>query len=506
MSRAMDRVVSGVCVLGIFMGLSGCGDKSTGSMQDASMDASVVDGSEEADAAQDAVIWQDAMADSAPLGCPEDNLVDLEVGSLNGEQIVPKVALSRTGRAWISFYSNEGTNYDVRLQHMDLDGARLMGASGMLVSDHTSDTWVTSHSIASDSTSSAILAFNDIRDGNFDTVAYKISPEGDFLWGNDGVMLSSDPEDDLYPKMAVTQQDNVVFTWERLGASTRVVVQRLSSGGNVEWADGVVILGASGEALRPWIVPAEGESVIVVWIDTPDSMSYDRTILARKLNADGDPVWANDAVVVDTHEIPFFYDPVLEPDGNGGVFVSWIAIVNTLSKSFVQHIDADGSPTMPADGVPFSTSSSTHQFDPKLACISSAQELVVAWRESDINQSEMGLYAQRFTLTGDRGWPDTGLVLEEMEDPGILTIAAGSAQGGAVIMYVRRPVVFTETQVMGGLLALEEAPAWEPIELSSPSEQGHLNASGDPSCGYWVVWEDLTSDPGDIRGSFFVLP
>ena len=53
------------------------------------------------------------------------------------------------------------------------------------------------------------MAFQDIRNGDLQTVIYKISAAGNFIWGNDGIMLhDQNATFEAAPKIAVFDNDD----------------------------------------------------------------------------------------------------------------------------------------------------------------------------------------------------------------------------------------------------------------------------------------------------------
>ena len=236
-------------------------------------------------------------------------------------------------------------------------------------------------------------------------------------------------------------------------------------------------------------------------------MSYDRDIFARKLDASGAAVWTDDAVVVDDQELPFFYDMVLEPDGDGGLFAAWTSIVGGMqTKSFIQHLDENGSATMPA-ATALSTSGTTQQISPALAYVAEAGELIAAWREDNMDQTESGIYAQRFTPAGDRGWADTGLELVALSESRAYMGGTTATADGAVIVYSDMSFgTVDDLRVHGGRLMLENSPPWSPVVLSDfQSSKAHPAVDGNGPCGCWIVWDDGRSDLGDIYAGFFSI-
>ena len=79
-----------------------------------------------------------------------DASVNTSVTIATGDQVIPKIATSSSGTTYISWFSGESGNYNVRLQKMDIYGNKLWADDGLLVSSHTAMSWLTDWDIAID--------------------------------------------------------------------------------------------------------------------------------------------------------------------------------------------------------------------------------------------------------------------------------------------------------------------------------------------------------------------
>jgi len=77
-------------------------------------------------------------------------------------------------------------------------------------------------------------------------------------------------------------------------------------------------------------------------------------------------------------------------------------------------MNADGTVTMPANGVETSTYSGRIHMYPAPAFLSDTQEIVVFFSEQDSNQDMRGMYAQKLDLQGNRLWSDEGIILKDL--------------------------------------------------------------------------------------------
>jgi len=134
----------------------------------------------------------------------------LIAGTDIGEQSLPKIAYANDDSYYISSFVDVGQPvwYNVYLQKLDVNGNKLWVEDGLLISDHDFRSWFSDYSLITDQDNCAVLVFEDMRAGTgFSNVsAYRTSPDGNFLWGNDGVTLSDNLFDEYSPKVLITEQ------------------------------------------------------------------------------------------------------------------------------------------------------------------------------------------------------------------------------------------------------------------------------------------------------------
>ena len=71
-----------------------------------------------------------------------DSSLNLMIDGETGEQAIPKVAVNQSGMTYISWFSSESGNYDVKLQKLNYAGYRLWNEGGIVVSAHTQMSWL----------------------------------------------------------------------------------------------------------------------------------------------------------------------------------------------------------------------------------------------------------------------------------------------------------------------------------------------------------------------------
>src|SRR6185436_3238652 len=181
-------------------------------------------------------------------GNPAQNLA---VGDANGDQAVAKIAATGDGKTWIGWFDQRSGSYAVYVQLLGADGSETFPHNGLLVSSNPQSSSLVDWDLKADSQGNCVLAFTDTRAGtDLDVYAYRISPSGTFLWGANGVTLSSNSDYEPSPKIAETSDGNFVVDWPRIpnSGTGSIRVQKLDANGVPQFAaDGIPIQGGTNE-------------------------------------------------------------------------------------------------------------------------------------------------------------------------------------------------------------------------------------------------------------------
>jgi hypothetical protein len=370
-----------------------------------------------------------------------DPAANNQITSLSGDQTLSKVATAPNGLTYISWFSNEAGNYNVRLQCFDVNGNEMWEQGGILISDNTSMSWITDYDLSVDTDNCSLVTFMDIRNsGNTDIFGYRISPGGEFLWGADGICLSGNPEDDFEPspKVTYTNDGYSVFGWQRsLGDVSTIFLQKLAPGGDLLWGEnGIELIPPTGKNYeRSYLIPCLDADVIMVWIRVDGTGMYaPRNIVAQRFDANGVEVWSEIVSLTTIGGISAWNEPEIRSDGMGGATIAWHAGA-MISIGYVQHLLADGSTQFSQNGVQLSMMSDRNNFNPSAAYQAATDEIFVFWKETDYNQNQYGLYGQRISPTGERLWTDFGKAFFDLSSMTYDFITTTLVGADAVVTY-----------------------------------------------------------------------
>lgn len=424
----------------------------------------------------------------------------------SGEQVLPKVAVHSDGSLYICWFTTETGNYNVRLQRLDKDGNILWGDNGILVSSEAQDTWITDYDMAIDPAGHVVITFMDVRTGNPNPVAYRISPGGIHMWGASGIMLANNSNFDPSPKVCVTTAGNAVFAWQSSpeGGNATVRLQKISPAGQLLWGDGIVLSQAGVNFASPFLYAADGDHVFLAWHkETGPFWAPNRGLYVQKLDVDGSFMWENDAVVfAPVASGPVYYLETCRDDEGGIIFTWYRNHAGLHFHSYIQRMTHEGQITMQAGGALLSTTESRNHFYPVPAFLNQTQEVIVYFSEQDLNQNMRGLYAQKFDLAGNRLWTDEGKQLIPLgnNDYGLFT-ADGFGDKAICVYQAAEFGNSVDSKMQAVMLDAEGNYVWPSqfVDMSTHQSDKLHNVMTGYYWGQWVaVWQDKRNDEGDI--------
>ncbi len=428
---------------------------------------------------------------------------NLAVSDEAGEQTIPKIATSPAGISYISWYSNEGGNYNMRLQRFDVYGNKQWADEGLLISNNTSMTWLTDYDMCVDSTDCAIIVFQDIRTGDNNIFAYRIDTSGAFLWGADGLQLSNSSAFDAAPKVTVTGNNDAVIAWEADGV---IIRQKISPGGSLLWGNNGISMTGTNSYKWPQLLPVGSDDVIMKFFeDIGPPNAPDRYVYAQRYDDNGNAVWAQACTVSDalgisawTQIFPFIND------GQDGFYMAWHddRDNNMLSSVYVQHIDPQGDPVFTNNGIEVATMSGRNRFYAQLALPPSSDNIYIFWNEMDANQNNRGIYGQKINQDGNREWTNNGMTFISLSPTDIYPFAARQSSEDMIVFY-EEALGGNSYSIKAMRIDTTGSFVWggQSITMCSVASEKLHSVANNFNYGQWIAtWGDGRNSSRDIYG------
>ncbi len=354
-----------------------------------------------------------------------------------------------------------------------------------------------------DADGGAIIVFQDIRTGNNNIFAYRISSDGTSLWGEDGLQLSNSNAFNASPKVVVTNGGNIIVAWQ---ADEVTIRQKISPSGNLLWGNDGITLSGSPTYSWPQLMAVGNDSVIMKYFeDTGPVYSPTRHVYAQKYDVNGNAVWAQPALISNAAGISAWTQifPMVNDD-NDGFYIAWHddRDNNMLSSIYVQHISSEGQVLFPANGVEASTMGNRNHFYANLAKAPVSDNIFVYWNEMDGNQNDRGIYGQKLSPSGSRLWNTNGKVFIEISSTNVYPLASRASDSDMVVIY-NEYYNALDAGIKAMRIDTNGSYVWSGGKLTMSSVQSEKlhEVANDFNHDQWIaVWEDRRNTDADIYG------
>jgi hypothetical protein len=349
------------------------------------------------------------------------------------EQYYPKIISDGAGGAVITWqdYRN-GAGTDIYAQRINALGVVQWGTNGTPICLATSGQYTSNNyyspTLLPDGTGGAIITWFDLRNGvSYDIYAQKINGLGIVQWTTDGVNICPTAGEQELPVVSPDGSGGVIVAWYDIrNGNWDIYAQRVNSSGVIQWnAAGVPICTATGEQAYQTIAPDNSGGAIITWHDYRAGAT---DIYAQHIDAAGTVLWTTDGVVICAAS-SYQYNPNILEDGSGGAIITWHDVRTPGNYDiYAQRINGAGAVQWTADGVAV-TSNTDNQQSPVITS-DSMGGAIITWYD---NISD--IYAQRLNSSGVLQWAPNGVAISTAGGPQVYPDIIADGSGGAIITW-----------------------------------------------------------------------
>jgi len=337
---------------------------------------------------------------------------DPSLPQLIGTGIQSQVAPTSDGGVYIAWLTDG--NYHVYIQRFNAAGEAQLDESGLLVSDNNNASWIAVYhlNLAVDGNDNAIITTVDQRTGPWEVYAWKISPNGAMVWGDDGIAITNSSTSNMSPRLTIVPDNSIVVTCTH--NDNMVFFQRISSDGELLWGDGIILEDDTRSLISPQSIINTDDDIIFQWLRQSSGWPIYSEIFIQKFDLSGVPLWTNPSLIVGPVSFPMGnWSQQLLAAPNGGCFIAWTELSGNVQNAIAETVSNEGV-SLWDGGIDLSTNFSNFRMSPMLSVSEETQELMALWRESNGSQSQRGISAQRLDNSGNRLWGDDGITVVEM--------------------------------------------------------------------------------------------
>ena len=357
------------------------------------------------------------------------------------------------GGAWVVI-NHPGPNHDrvcTSVQLIDSAG-NYKFEEPLLVSDYPSRTWTTTGQILFvDRDDNAIVAVYDQRyntgaNGSEESYSvYKITPDGEFPWGRDGIALEGEKVYNYVVSMNMCQMadGSYVLAWTHTYEVDAykpfaLEMQRISPEGAMLWnPETVRMYEKNGNFQYPYVVDGGNNQVILLYAKGT-AMDY----YARKLDFDGTPVWSEDTRVYNGGwgTIPPWTLINVYPSGDGGAIMSWDddRYFTQVESAYLAYIKPNGELGFSSENGQKMAYNDWRQMRVNSFYDKASDAFYGIWVEFSAGQSWSRLMAQKFSKDGELLWGEYGIELKPMEQTNYSYTSIQSSVNDEVAFFYMR--------------------------------------------------------------------
>lgn len=324
------------------------------------------------------------------------------------------VGRTTDGKTWLEYviWEDEGVHHYVQL--LDENGVKQFEDPGIRLNNYPTHSWWSWNNMVVASDGSVVVSLADARsetpdaEGNyysFQPSVYKISQDGDFLWGLDGITFK-EYQDAPYTNLFQNGDDIFFQCYEldenHMGMTS--MMNRISPDGTLAFSECKPVFGQ--------MVPTTGGDMLVFY-----SGGYGSTV--NRLNRDLEPVW-DEPVTFDSNPYgghdnrPY----KIAVDGQGGAAVTFERLMGQSAHNIrLQHINGDGTLGFGLDGIDtYNGTDGDHSYS-GVAVNTETQEILCDWEDQLFDADKGTNYytttVGKYSFDGTRHWGDYGIHLGE---------------------------------------------------------------------------------------------
>jgi len=205
----------------------------------------------------------------------------------------PDILSDGEGGAFLFWHYTPGLVYNAAIQHLDADGREIFPHNGVTVAVNP-DVYHFYPALSFDPLSGETYVFFREYDpawGLYGLYGQRFSPQGERLWGDDGLPLVALSQDEVsYPLAMPSMGGSLVFWMDRASGSwdeVRVLGMRVESDGSIGWGGSPIFVSTflSGKSELQAAGAPDGGAVLV-WKDGRGGL-FTEDVYGQNVNANG---------------------------------------------------------------------------------------------------------------------------------------------------------------------------------------------------------------------------
>ncbi len=315
--------------------------------------------------------------------------------------------------AWIDSRNSGSTGNDIYIMRIQADGTLAGGFTPGGTAVCSAEGSQSNLTMTPDGQNGVVLVWQDPRNtanNSNDIYAQRVNSDGDILWTNNGVAVSTQAYSETTPSVVPVSSLAVAVAWRGSvdGLDIFANYLALANGAKTLVADITVVTAANTQSNQQ-IAPDLVGGMLVTWTDGRTSNAQSG-VRVQRWNAAGIKQWVDDAVLrPEGLSGSNALSPVIASDLLGGAVVAWGDTRNgaTNQDIFIEHVNTLGIRDWGSgtNGI-LVTGATGNQSNPTLVnvLINSVPFYGIGWTDAQNGTSNVDVYGQLYNAAGAALW------------------------------------------------------------------------------------------------------
>lgn len=396
---------------------------------------------------------------------------------------------NNSGDIYVQWSQGGSNGWGPSLQRLSHDGVPQWGPDGIRISGQSFPSSSEGFAMAVTIDKAVVSCFATAND---QTVAVKVSSDGTFLWGEQGIVL--------FGGLGFSRTELVAGddggVWALGFDYQQHYMQYIEANGTLNPT--ITISSPGYNVCYGQMTLGLGNSVFLTYEKTGSGFYTDKEIYVIGYTKDGNQIGpAVQLMASQTFQVTYLHHVV--PDGLGGGYAYiWHSGIGGVFNTYVFHYDANGFSTISnPDGIAVHSSDPTYNYLDAYATVDPvSHDLIIAYiKENAAYQSEGQIYVNRITPTGERVWDEGILAVDNYgSEYGNLRVDAFEDGSGFSLVYEKTAANPYHTTVEAMGLDMDGNQVWAKTLCSSV----YARSMCDNSTGFLfgqnvVAWINSTS-------------
>ncbi len=331
-----------------------------------------------------------------------------------------------------------------------------------------------------------VVGWTDARPGSFyDIYSQKLNGSGVPLWTLNGAPVCTQESLQNRPLVAPGLNGSAILIWDDfrlMGDFTHnpwTYGQRLNANGVSRWTINGVLFADDGGSMDPVLIPDGGGGVFHSEIDigiTP----YDCALaVAGRVDSTGRRLWGK---ILSRNTTPPSMSPCIIGDGVGGVIASWTMLWDSL---YAQRLSPSGQELWRSGGISLGEYPADQALVPD-----ETYGAICTWDNN--RYGNIDIFARRVTGSGSVIWPVNGVPVRVAPGDQVNPKAVPDGAGGAIVVW--EDGASGNRDIYAQRLDSTGARLWDTLGvpvIRSTGDQTGIQVVSDDAGGVIVTWQDL---------------